>query len=87
MKSRRMRGVRARWGLLPVPIIQRQHRQTGEYRTCGLDPEMDQSGWLPEALDFLLDMGTQLPPGVAQPLCHKAGFQVSRAELDRLLST
>lgn len=86
MKSRRTRSVRARWGILSVPVIQYQHRQTGEYRTCGLDAELDQSGWLPEALDFLLDMSTQLPPGVAEPLCHKAGFQVSRAELDRLLT-
>jgi len=50
------------------------------------DHEMDCSGWLPRALDFLLAIATELPAGVAEPLCHKAGFQVSRADLDRLIS-
>ena len=51
------------------------------------DVEIDDSGWLPEALEFLLLMATKLPPEVAAPLCQHAGYQVSRADLDRLLRT
>ena len=69
-----------------IPVIQYQHRQTGEYQTCFVDAEIDQSGWLPKALEFLLAMGTELPPNIAETLCRKAGYDVSRAELDRLLS-
>lgn len=86
MKSRRTRSVRCRWGTVRLPVIQYQHRQSGEYRSCLIDPELDRSGWLPEALAFLLAMGTELPPGVAEPLCRQAGFNVSRAELDRLIA-
>ena len=69
-----------------LPVIQYQHRQSGEYQSCLTDPELDHSGWLPEALSFLLALGTELPPGIAEPLCRQAGFNVSRAELDRLLA-
>ena len=55
-------------------------------QSCLTDPELDQSGWLPDTLAFLLAMGTELPPGIAEPLCRQAGFNVSRAELDRLLT-
>lgn len=51
------------------------------------DGELDESGWLPDALDFLLQMATELPPEVAAPLCQKAGYPITRAELDRLLRT
>lgn len=47
---------------------------------------MDKSGWLPQALEFLLAMTTELPAGVAEGLCRQAGFDVSRAELERLVS-
>ena len=86
MKSRRTRSVRCRWGTVRIPVIQVQHRLSGEYQSCLTDPELDQSGWLPDALAFLLAMGTELPPGIAEPLCRQAGFNVSRAELDRLLT-
>ena len=69
-----------------IPVIQVQHRLSGEYQSCFTDPELDQSGWLPEALAFLLAMGTELPPGIAELLCRQAGFDISRAELDRLLA-
>ena len=78
--------VRCRWGELRVPVTQYRHRVTGKYHTAFQHPGLDQSGWLPEALSFLLDMGTELPPGIAATLCQKAGFDVSRADLDRLLS-
>ena len=86
MKSRRTRSVRCRWGTVRIPVIQVQHRLSGEYQSCLTDPELDQGGWLPDALAFLLAMGTELPPGIAEPLCRQAGFNVSRAELDRLLT-
>ncbi len=85
LKSRRTRSVRCRWGTVHLPVIQYQHRQR-EYQSCLTDPELDHSGWLPEALSFLLALGTELPPGIAEPLCRQAGFNVSRAELDRLLA-
>lgn len=47
---------------------------------------MDKSGWLPKGLEFLLAMTTELPAGVAERLCRQAGFQVSRADLERLVS-
>ena len=50
------------------------------------DHEMDRSGWLPRALDFLIAIAAELPAGVAEPLCHKAGFRVSRADLERIIS-
>lgn len=72
---------------MQVPVHQYRHRQTGEHRTVCHDAELDDSGWLPEALNFLLLMATELPPDVAAPLCRHAGYPVSRAELDRLLRT
>lgn len=47
---------------------------------------MDRSGWLPGGLAFLLAVTTELPAGVAEGLCQQAGFNVSRAELERLVS-
>ena len=85
--QQRTRRVRCRWGELKVPVTQYRHRESGAYHTAFQHPGLDQSGWLPEALDFLLAMGTELPPGIAETLCRKAGLNVSRAELDRLLST
>lgn len=82
----RTRRVRCRWGSLSVPVTQYRHRVTGAYHTAFQHVALDHSGWLPEALEFLLDMGTELPPGIAERLCRKAGFDVSRADLDRLLS-
>lgn len=80
------RRVRCRWGELQVPTTQYPHRESGAYHTVFQHSQLDHSGWLPKALDFLLAVGTELPPGIAESLCRKAGYNVSRAELDRLLS-
>lgn len=80
------REVRCRWGKLRVPVTQYRHRVTGEYITRFDDDEIDSSGWLPQGLEFLLAMTTELPAGVAEGLCRQAGFNVSRAELERLVS-
>jgi hypothetical protein len=82
----RTRQVRCRWGTLAVPVTQYRHRETGAYQTAFEYDELDHSGWLPRSLAFVLEMGTELPPGIAAMLCQQAGFNVSRAELDRLLS-
>lgn len=87
MSRQRTRCVRSRWGIVRLPVTQYRHGQTGEYRSVFQDADLDDSGWLPEALEFLLLMATELPPEVAAPLCQKAGYQVSRADLDRLLRT
>lgn len=84
MTRRRTRGVRCRWGVVQVPVTQYRHLQTGEYVTVFRDEDLDSSGWLPQSLDFLTAMTTELPAGVAEGLCQKAGFNVSRADLDRL---
>lgn len=78
--------MRCRWGKLRVPVTQYRHRVTGEYFTHFDDDEMDMSGWLPRGLEFLLAITTELPAGVAEGLCRQAGFNVSRAELERLVS-
>lgn len=84
--QRRTRRVRCRWGMLDVPVIQYRHQHTGKCVTTFSDDQMDRSGWLPHALDFLIAIVTELPAGVAESLCHKAGFVASRADLERLVS-
>lgn len=49
------------------------------------DESLDASGYSPEALRQLLELGVQLPAEPAAELARGMGLAVSRAELDRLL--
>lgn len=65
--------------------VQRWRSTAGQHLSRPVDPDADLSGWTPEALHFLIQMGTELPSEIASRLCQSAGHAVSRAELDRLI--
>lgn len=62
-----------------------KHRENGNHESVFLDSTLDRSGWTPASLDFLGELVTQLPAETASDLAQKAGMNVSRAELDRLI--
>ena len=84
-QGRRYRHIHHLWGKVNVPVQCLKHRENGNHESVFLDSTLDRSGWTPASLDFLGELVTQLPAETASDLAQKAGMNVSRAELDRLI--
>ncbi|HEV2125402.1 MAG TPA: hypothetical protein VGW38_21850 [Chloroflexota bacterium] len=75
--------VNTNWGKVEV-LVQRLKSKTGEQRHIYLDASLDESGWSPEALVRIVDLGTRLPYEEASLVASRFGLEPSRSLLNAL---
>ena len=64
--------------------VQRLKSKTGKQKQIYLDATLDESGWSPEALARLVDLGTRLPYEEAAVVAQRFGLDTSRFLLNDL---
>lgn len=75
--------MQTNWGQALVKV-QRLKSRSGQQKQVYLDASLDESGWSPEALVRVVDLGTRLPYDEAAIVARKFGLNLSRSLLDGL---